>query len=69
MISYHKPKHKLETWVMRNKSLFVFVRKKHECIMQFYKKYNTKLTLPKFSESVIVQPAVTLLDKYAYYNF
>ena len=33
------------------------------------KKYNTKLTLPKFSESVIVQPAVTLLDKYAYYNF
>jgi hypothetical protein len=34
-----------------------------------YKKYNTKLTLPKFSESVIVQPAVTLLDKYAYYNF
>ena len=55
--------------MMRNKPLLIFVRKKHKCIMQFYKKYNTKLTLPKFSESVIVQPAVTLLDKYAYYNF
>ena len=61
--------HKLEAWMIRNKSLLIFVRKKHECMMQFYKKYNTKLTLPKFSESVIVQPAVTLLDKYAYYKF